>query len=407
MQMKKMLCVVLLLMCLISCAQADATMLATMIKLNEKTEENVFQSFHDWSEGAAKTNDRIWDPNDVEIQYLTYYAKEEVMRAYVAFLQENGFTLAGVFEDGKYVSWKLDYDGADFEKIVPSTYKGPNSHLCIYSQSRGEYTFKYTTKLQMKDLGLRMSGNHAAVNNYGESADAALIGYEDGRYETHDRRFSVKLGEAMVRRGDEVYVGTAERILNKCEWLYVSDYYRNEEIYFCHDAGYMMQGDVFQTDDFLGASYSYTNKSKSRITADGHGDNPFFLSSCDGGLYGPTIKENNKYESLFVRVMYYEKDVAAVYYIYAKMKDGTEPEELEALCAVSLKPVEKNGSMNKSKVTIGTWTCGACGGSGRCRSCGGMGSVSTWLAGTTQYVSQDCVYCMGGNCSGCGGDGKY
>ena len=398
----------MLFVCLITCVQAEGTLVAEKITLENRQEENVFQSFHDWSEGAAKTNDRLYDVDGPVVQYLTYYAKVEVMEAYVAYLQDQGFTLAGYFEQGKYVSWKLDYDGADFEKIVPSTYKGPNCHLCIYSQSRGEYTFKFTSDLKMKDLGHRMSGNNAAVNTRGASADAALIRYGDDTFETQDGRFRVKIGEAMIVRGGKTYTGTAKRHLNKSEWLWVGDYYRNEEIYFCHDAGYMMQGDIFELDDFLTASTAYTNQTQTKIFNNGHGGNPFFLTSCDGGLYGPTIKENNKYQSVFVRVMYYEKDVAAVYYVYAKMKDGVEPGDIEALCAVSLKPEEKKQTTStKTGSSVSGWTCGSCGGSGRCRSCGGMGSVSTWVPGTTQYVQQDCNFCMGGRCSSCGGTGKY
>lgn len=406
--LKRLICLCLLLTCMVSCVQAEAVLAATKIKLGETKEENTFQSFHDWSEGAATTNDRIYDSAGREIQYLTYYAKIDIMEAYIEYLQNNGFTLAGYFEQGKFVSWKLDYDGASFEKIVSPTYKGENCHLCIYSQSRGEYTFKYTTDLKMKDLGARISGNNVAVGAYGPSADAALIQYGEDTFETHDRRLKVKIGEAMVIRGGETYMGTAKRHLNKSEWLWVGDYYRNEEIYFCHDAGYMMQGDIFELDDFLTASTAYTNESQSRIFADGHGGNPFFLTSCDGGLHGPTIRNTNKYESVFVRVMYYEKDVAAVYYVYAKMKDGVEPGDIEALCAVSLKPEEKKQSTTiKTGSSVSDWTCGSCGGSGRCRSCGGSGSVSTWLAGTTEYVRQDCNFCMGGRCTSCGGDGKY
>lgn len=336
--MNRLICVILMFVTMFSCVYSEGVRVAAPITIGgtNQHEQNVFQSFHDWSEGQATTNDYFRDPDSSPHQWLTYYAPESVMKEYIAFLQNNGFTLTEEYAQGRLASWNLDYDDATFDKSIAPIYAGNKCHLLIYSDSHGEYLFKYTTKLQMKDLGFRMSGDNAPSSPHGKSAAAGLLRYGTDTFETDDGRLRTTIGEAMILRDGVPFTGVSERVLNKSEWLWVGDYYRNEEIYFCHDAGYMMQGDIFEIDEFLGASFSYTNKTKNRLLVDGHGNNPFFLTSCNRGLHGPTIQNDNMFDELILRVMYYKKNDAAVYYVYAKMKDGTEPEEIEALCAVSL-----------------------------------------------------------------------
>ena len=59
--LKKLICVCLLVACMVSCVQAEGVMVVAEMIIGEAKEENSFQSFHDWSEGAAKTNDQIVD----------------------------------------------------------------------------------------------------------------------------------------------------------------------------------------------------------------------------------------------------------------------------------------------------------------------------------------------------------
>lgn len=60
---------------------------------------------------------------------------------------------------------------------------------------------------------------------------------------------------------------------------------------------------------------------------------------------------------------------------------------------------QPNGSDGKE------W-CGSCGNFGKCSFCHGDKKVKNHVAGTTDYIYQDCLHCMGsGKCSSCGGDG--
>ena len=69
---------------------------------------------------------------------------------------------------------------------------------------------------------------------------------------------------------------------------------------------------------------------------------------------------------------------------------------------------ELTGNNASSGASDGGQECGYCFGSGNCTNCGGSGSVRRLLAGTTEWVEQDCTSCRpsgSGDCSFCGGDG--
>lgn len=69
---------------------------------------------------------------------------------------------------------------------------------------------------------------------------------------------------------------------------------------------------------------------------------------------------------------------------------------------------ELGGNSAASATSDGKQKCGSCFGSGKCTNCGGTGRVRKLLAGTTEWVKQDCTSCRpvgSGNCSFCGGTG--
>lgn len=69
---------------------------------------------------------------------------------------------------------------------------------------------------------------------------------------------------------------------------------------------------------------------------------------------------------------------------------------------------ELTGNQATSSASDGKEKCGYCFGSGKCTNCGGTGRVRKLLAGTTEWVEQDCTSCRptgSGNCSFCGGTG--
>lgn len=69
---------------------------------------------------------------------------------------------------------------------------------------------------------------------------------------------------------------------------------------------------------------------------------------------------------------------------------------------------ELTGNSAAADIPSGKEKCSNCMGSGNCTVCGGSGRVRKLLAGTTEWVEQDCTSCRpvgSGNCSFCGGAG--
>ncbi len=69
---------------------------------------------------------------------------------------------------------------------------------------------------------------------------------------------------------------------------------------------------------------------------------------------------------------------------------------------------ELGGNSATSATSEGKQKCDSCRGSGKCTNCGGTGRVRKHLAGTTEWVEQDCTSCRpagSGNCRYCGGTG--
>ena len=69
---------------------------------------------------------------------------------------------------------------------------------------------------------------------------------------------------------------------------------------------------------------------------------------------------------------------------------------------------ELTGNSASTGSSDGKQQCGYCFGSGNCTACGGTGRVRKLLAGTSEWVEQDCTSCRpvgSGNCSFCGGTG--
>ncbi|MBQ8518325.1 MAG: hypothetical protein IJ455_01810 [Agathobacter sp.] len=114
-------------------------------------------------------------------------------------------------------------------------------------------------------------------------------------------------------------------------------YYRDEGFYLEVPKYYSLTGDIYRIEELVKSTYP-TDK-RDRITDVDFDGKLTFLMSHNGSWIGPN-HHWNKYKQLTVRVMYYEKNVEAVYYVYAKFADG-EPSEVEALVAVDLSPKQE------------------------------------------------------------------
>ncbi len=301
--------------------------------------KNAFQDFTAWSNGKAVTSN-FEEPENAK-HIIKYTVNQETVEKYMDFLKKNGFTEVDSYffqyKSDPFVAWAFNCDYLPNADKIKMQYKEDVScHFCIWSSEEDEYYFTYTADLTKYDLGFRIKGATADISVKGPSAGAGLYRMPDGTYQTSDGRLSAALNTAMVLCGNKTYhcVARNEKNPDKMEeWLWLDDYYRNEGICFMVPMNYVMAGDIFQYSDFERERYYNKPKEKENITHWNWNGKPLFLATVDGGWVGPKLTDS-KFKAVTVRVMYYEKDVEAVYYIYAETS-GT-PAELEALCAVSL-----------------------------------------------------------------------
>lgn len=379
------------------CKKADIDELKSVPK-------NVFQSLHNYAGNKATCKNFPSQKVDTAYFLVQYKTTEDVIDKYVKMLTQNGFTLLEK-DDDPYLAdceWRLRCDND--KEAYPLADYDDNCHLEITGYSSGQFFVKYSGELLMQDLGIRIDGKNVDVFNAGKSAAAGLYRMPDGSYETSDGRLNAKIGTATVIRDGKRLEAEAHYNLNKSEWLIVNEYHRNEDFFFALDPEYTVQGDYYWCSSFVEGRYSFVDGDADKVMNNGHGENPFFLMAANNYRYGPT-QSDNRFESLFVRVMYYEEEVEAVYYVYAKLKDST-PSELEALCTVILKPEEKAEENNGGTTVQSKKECSACFGDGKCNMCGGSGTKRKWTGDS--YIIQDCTgaFCNNGRCNQCGGDGK-
>lgn len=307
-------------------------------------QDNAFQSLNDWSYWEAYTySDYYADTDGLTEVTLQFACTKSLMDQYVAMLQENGFELV-YYDPDAYFSdykWQLKFVGVPRIPGLGTTGDGETYHLEIEGYKNGKYFIDYTTEIEMKDLGLRIDGTSGGVNQYGESAAAGLYRLADGSFQTTDGRLTAAVGTAMVIRDGRTAVAETTCVSNKSnEWLYVTGYHRNEDFFYAVPVNYAMQGDMYTFNDFVKVDsmvvdeHDTANSIINGVFSPGR--DPYFLLTFDGERYSPRIHEQNRFECVLVRTMYYQKNDVAVYYVYARM-NRTEPAEIEALCAVSLK----------------------------------------------------------------------
>ncbi|MGN1116068.1 MAG: hypothetical protein ACI4TH_05845, partial [Candidatus Ornithomonoglobus sp.] len=230
-----------------------------------------------------------------------------------------------------------------------------------------------------------------------------------GSFETSDGRLRTQIGKAMVIRDGESMSADAEYVIkkDKKEELIVDNFYRDEVLYFSVPYRRIMSGDLYKHENLKDDS----NKTNQRYNWGPQGFNTGteVFAAVHNGTWIYPLYANSSYEDLTVRVMYYERDVAAVFYIYAEFT--TSPYEIEALCAVDLSTAEKaeeepsGGGSSDGGLMLGI-TCHSCGGSGRCSECGGSGHI--YRRGSEgARIKTGCDRCYGsGKCNTCGGDGE-
>lgn len=200
----------------------------------------------------------------------------------------------------------------------------------------------------MGDTGHRSGGKTVSRVPAGKSALSSLYRLSNGSYQTGDKRLKTKVGYATVLRDGKKYSVKANWTLGEDGWdrLWIENYYRNECIFFEAPKNYLLKGDIFQISNLEKSSWIIdTTLKKSDFEAYNWGDNFFGLGHGNNSFITPLRSTKSEFSSVTVRLMQYDRNEIAVFYIYAKCK--TAPYEVEALCAVKPK-----GAKQKNLVTV-------------------------------------------------------
>lgn len=297
-------------------------------------QDNAIQEFWSWSEGRARVG------YDEETEFTYWKVTKELAEEYVAFLtDEMGFVLQETGKNSYGVSYGFVHSAIEAEGIYAGK-RLSKEYPVVLSYGGTENAKLYVNEdvFPVCDMGYRRSGEKEEVKVYGESADAALIKTSEGIYKTDDGRLHTKLNEAMVIRNGETAVVTAQhQIRDTKESLLVEYYYRDEGFYLETPKYYSLTGDIYRMDELI--TNDYPTFERDEMEYEEYNGKLTFLMSHNGEWIGPKYWEN-EFKQLTVRVMYYEKDVEAVYYIYVKFADE-EPNEVEALVAVDLSEKEE------------------------------------------------------------------
>ena len=377
--------------------------LAKSIDLSDMIQqpEHAVQDPRAWGQGSVSMSDEPLQMGGYRIYY--YKLDMEALEAYIAMLEQNGFTLVGEYHQssflGSYQSYGLICDEASDVETRDLMYADVPCPVNIWLSS-SQWRVEICDGLEMVDLGLRRDGSQGSNTPQGESVEAGLSGKPGKRYKTTDGRMKVKSGNAYILLEDE-------EITREVSWSRSgSKVTLTIEINDDLTAQIMYREDELEQGDVLLLGSPEEHFATFKLTADKKS-----ISATQTGTAS--------FENVTLRVMYLEEKGNVVLYLHVQPLDTeTYPSQMEIFCAVDTTPEEKESSGGSDGG--GWWSngndffqpefskldCLTCGGDGDCNTCGGYGEVERY-AGGGDTVTSKCSSCYGsGDCRTCGGSGK-
>lgn len=296
---------------------------------------NGVQDFHYWTDKEFSYESNPHRDKDPQVFY--YFLDIDAMTEYANMLQDNGFSLVKMYSNSKTktMEWALTSDQCPDAETIHSVLTKVKCHVTIRSSDTRKFRVDVSPDLQVCDMGLRRDGSVVDVLPKGASAGAGLIQLEDGSYQTSDGRLTAAVGTAMVLRDGEVCNTTAEFSMEKGhESIKTGNYYRDQFVYLQHLENSLMAGDIFRQQDLAGES-EFEELDNDGVKGRNFGSKPGVVISHGAKALLPSFLQDN-FEDVTLRVMYYQKGGDAVYYVYGRFSDNTQPKEVEALIAVNM-----------------------------------------------------------------------
>lgn len=323
----------------------------------------------------------------------------------------NGFTLvdsyyqsAFSYSSGDHIEYALNSDHID-ASTKNGIYTRTACHIDIWKENAApsRWRMEVSDDLEYCDMGIRSgmsSGDvHTSDGLIGMSAESGLS-YQSGTYTTDDGRLSATVSEADVLVSSE-HMRADTKVAYEIPNAYrlSIDGVGDRDIELVWGKSDLAQGDVLDYSDV---------ESNDDLT---------FLLKTGEASQSIRIKGSLCFESLILRVLYYDTDSDAVFYLYAEPFSG---DAIEMLFAADLKSVVSESGSSGSSSSSGVvssdsnWDksvldCLTCHGSGNCTKCNGYGFLYTYtyVDGARAQIKKTCSSCHGSmDCRTCGGTGK-
>lgn len=260
--------------------------------------------------------------------YIIYYldCSRTELTAYIDMLCKNGFTLAAEYDrrgtgisSGKFIEYALVSNNVSGLAARSGIYTKAQNHIDIWwSNSDNCWWMEVVKGLELCDMGMRQDGSVVAIDTLGESAESGLL-YQDGYYTTEDGRLRSGKNEATIVVDGESMTGELYNLQkkNRNEYRFYMDGFGKGEMEFSWDKRSMEEQSIFLNnlaDEDISLTLLLPNDSTR-------------LSS-----------ENYKgFSKLLLRVMQYDAEGDAVFYLYGETLNGNK---VEALMAVNLRELD-------------------------------------------------------------------
>lgn len=288
---------------------------------------NGVQDIRYWSNGSIQFDDEPLDMGSYG-DYIIYYldCSRTELTAYIDMLCKNGFTLAAEYDrrgtgisSGKFIEYALVSNNVSGLAARSGIYTKAQNHIDIWwSNSDNCWWMEVVKGLELCDMGMRQDGSVVAIDTLGESAESGLL-YQDGYYTTEDGRLRSGKNEATIVVDGESMTGELYNLQkkNRNEYRFYMDGFGKGEMEFSWDKRSMEEQSIFLNnlaDEDISLTLLLPNGSTR-------------LSS-----------ENYKgFSKLLLRVMQYDAEGDAVFYLYGETLNGNK---VEALMAVNLRELD-------------------------------------------------------------------